>query len=261
MVGRYLHCGCTSSLAGKYKLPQCTKLNNWGNALSTLARVKLDNNQRDHTTPLLEAAIAKYEKSNAIKDGGHVVLGNWGNALLKLAEVQLGNNRRDHATPLLEAAIAKYDRSNALKSDNYEVLRNWGKALLVLAGLKQDECLCQQALDKFRTVLRTEPNELQTLYFCGVALLESAAMKQDDIPLLKEAEAVLSTAAAIAPDFVYDLARVKVKLGALEESRALLTRCQTAATLPPATYMKADPHFEAVRTENWFQNLLQSAAS
>ena len=234
---------------------------NWGNALLTLARVQADDNRPENVIPLLEAAIAKYEKSNAIKPGEHTVLGNWGNTLLMLAQIKLDDQLHDNALPLLEAAIAKYEKSNAQERGDYEMLGKWGKALLALAGLKQAERLYQQALDKFRAVLRVEPNELQTLHFCGVALLELAAMKQDDTSLLKEAEAVLAIAAVIEPDLVYDLARVKAKLGKLKASRALLTRCQTAATLPPASYMKADPYFAAVRAESWFQNLLQSAAS
>jgi tetratricopeptide (TPR) repeat protein len=114
-----------------FKLEDAAVYNNWGNALSELAKRK-EGNEAER---LFAEAIGKYEKALAITSDYYRAYYNWGTALSELAKRKEG----DEAERLFAEAIAKYEKAVAIKPDYYDAYNNWGVALLYLVRRKEGD--------------------------------------------------------------------------------------------------------------------------
>ena len=106
-------------------------LNNWGSALSDLAKTK----EGDDAEQLFSLAFEKYEAALKIKPDKHEALYNWGLALSDLAKTKEG----DDAEQLFSLAFEKYEAALKIKPDMHEALNNWGSALSYLAKTKEGD--------------------------------------------------------------------------------------------------------------------------
>jgi len=148
-------------------------LNNWGNALSNLAKTK----QGEEADRLFQEACEKYRAARRIKLDMHEALYNWGNVLFDWAVTKQG----EEADRLFREACKKYEAALKVKRDLYEALYNWGNALLVWADTKEAEeadCLFREACEKYRAALKVKPGLHEALNNWGNALLGLAKRKQ-----------------------------------------------------------------------------------
>ncbi len=164
-------------------------LNNWGVALSALARAK--NNDEAQ----LREAISKYKAALKIKPDSHEALNNWGAALAALARA------RNNDEALFREAISKFEATLKIKPDSHEALNNWGTALAALARAKNnDEALLREAISKYEAALKIKPDRHGVFYKWGVALDALARAKSNDEALFREAISKYEAALKIKPD-------------------------------------------------------------
>jgi Tfp pilus assembly protein PilF len=185
-------------------------LNNWGNALSDLARMK-EGKERE---TLFGDAMEKYERALQIKPDKHEALNNWGNALSALAGMKEGGERET----LLRDTMEKYEKAVQIKPDVYKTLNNWGNALSALAGMKEGgerEELQASALSKVATAcsLAKSAHDERSLSFYSAHYIHVAmtacadALRSDD---RGRARALFGEALEKYPEADHDRARKEI---------------------------------------------------
>jgi tetratricopeptide (TPR) repeat protein len=97
-------------------------LNNWGNALADLARIK----KGEDSDALFSQAAEKYQAALAAKPDMAEALVNWGNALLDQGGMKTGELREQ----LFSEAADKYQAALAIRPDMPEAFFKWGNVLL-----------------------------------------------------------------------------------------------------------------------------------
>ena len=145
--------------------------NNWGIALSKLARIKND-------LGLFEEAMEKYEKAITIKPDDHEAFNNWGNALYELAKIK-------NDPGLFEEAIEKYEKAITIKPDYHEAFYNWGNVLSNLAEINNDSGLFEEAIENYEKTIKLKPDYHEAFYNWGSAL-SSLYHKSKDPSLLEQ---------------------------------------------------------------------------
>ena len=140
--------------------------NNWGNAISELAKTKQDEK-------LFEESIEKYQKAIEIKDDFHGVFNNWGNAILGLAKI-----RRDEK--LFEESFGKYQKAIEIKDDFHQGFNNWGTAISDLAQLRQDEKLFEESIEKYQKAIEIKDDYHNAFNNWGNAILNLAKIRRDE---------------------------------------------------------------------------------
>jgi tetratricopeptide (TPR) repeat protein len=185
-------------IAEDFKVEDAGTYNNWGIALSYLAKRK----EGDERGRLFAEVFGKYEKAVAIKPDFHEAYNNWGTALSELAKCKEG----DEAERLFAEAFDKYEKAVGIKSVYYEAYYGWGATLLDLALRKEGEDaerLFTEAVDKFEKAVAIKPNYHEAYNGWGAALSELAKREEGDEAerLFAEAFGKYEKAVAIKPDF------------------------------------------------------------
>ena len=146
--------------------------NNWGLALSDLAKTKFGN----ESETLLKEACKKYDKAIQLKLDFYEAYSNWGNTLVKLAKTKSGNK----AEELYTEAFEKYNLATTYKKDKHEAYNNWGNALSELAKTKsgnEAEELYKEAFEKYNLATTYKQDDHQAYYNWGNALDDLAKTK------------------------------------------------------------------------------------
>lgn len=99
-------------------------LNNWGNALADLARLKIGEEAKADL--LFAEAERKYEAALALKPDMAEALFNWGSALLD----QGGTKKGEDADRISAKAAEKYQAALTIKPDMHEAFFRWGNVSL-----------------------------------------------------------------------------------------------------------------------------------
>ncbi|WP_428428024.1 TPR end-of-group domain-containing protein [Pararhizobium sp.] len=160
-------------------------LNNWGNRIGDLAKLKSDE-------ILYSQAFDKYEKALSIKTNYYEALFNWGAALGDLAKLN-----GDETT--YRKAFEKYEKAFSIKSDDHELFFTWGNTLGNLAELKSDEAIYRQAFEKYKKALSIKADGHEFLFNWGNALSDLAKLKSDEA-LYRQAFEKYEKALAIKDD-------------------------------------------------------------
>jgi tetratricopeptide (TPR) repeat protein len=150
----------------KIKKDYADPYNNWGVALTELAKLKNDEK-------LFEEAIEKHKEAINIKKDYADPYNNWGIALSELAKLK--NDEK-----LFEEALEKFREAIKIKKDNGYAYNNWGLALLDLAKLKNDEKFLEEALEKFKEAINIIKDKSDILNSWGTALVELAKLKNNE---------------------------------------------------------------------------------
>ena len=138
---------------------------NWGTAISDLAKIKQD-------VPLFENAFEKYEQATRIDPNYASAFYNWGIALYDLAEIK-------HDENLFKSSCEKYEQATRLDPSDASAFYNWGIALNNLAEIKQDGDLFKNACEKYDKATQLDPNYAYTFNNWGITLYNLAEIKQD----------------------------------------------------------------------------------
>ena len=183
--------------AAKTKPDMHEALNNWGNALTQLAR----RSEGDAARALWQQALEKYDAALKIKPDKHISLHNSANALNELAQV----SESDTARALWQKAFEKYDATLRLKPDMHETLIGWGDALDELAQRSEAgdaRAHALQAFNKYDAALKIEPNSYEALNNWGYALsrLAERCDRDEARALLLQAIERYQAAHQIKPD-------------------------------------------------------------
>jgi hypothetical protein len=101
-------------------------LDNWGNALSDWARMKIS--EGAEADPIFAEAAKKYEAALVIKPDMAEALFNWGSALLDQGGTKTGQD----ADRIFAKAAEKFQAALAIKPDIHEAFFKWGNALPVV---------------------------------------------------------------------------------------------------------------------------------
>ena len=197
--------------------------NNWGLALSDLAKTKFGN----ESETLLKEACKKYDKAIQLKLDFYEAYYNWGNTLMDLAKIKTGSE----AEKLYNEAFEKFKRATQDKPDFYEAYSNWGLALMELAKIKfgsEAEELYKDACKKYNKATQYKPDFYEAYNNWGSALRELAKMKSgsETEKLYKEAFEKYKLATLARPNFygtyynwgnaLMDLAEIKSGSKAVE---------------------------------------------
>lgn len=197
--------------------------NNWGLALSDLAKTKFGN----ESETLLKEACKKYDKAIQLKLDFYEAYYNWGNTLMELAKIKSGSE----AEKLYNEAFEKFKRATQDKPDFYEAYSNWGLALMELAKIKfgsEAEELYKDACKKYNKATQYKPDFYEAYNNWGSALRELAKMKSgsETEKLYKEAFEKYKLATLARPNFygtyynwgntLMDLAEIKSGSKAVE---------------------------------------------
>ena len=129
---------------------------------------------------LFADACDKYQKAVQIKPDYHMVYNNWGTALLELAKQKQGAE----ADKLFAESCDKYQKAVQIKPDKHETYNNWGTALSDWAKQKQGaeaDKLFAESCDKYQKAVQIKPDYYEAYYNWGTALLELAKQKKDDV--------------------------------------------------------------------------------
>lgn len=218
-------------------------LYNWGYALFDLAKRKKDEN-------LFQKSIEKYQQATVIKPDYHEAFYNWGSALSELATL-----KSDEI--VFQQSIEKYQKSLAIKPDQYDVFDNWGTALSELAQIRGDEALFQQAFEKYQQAIKIKPDFNRAFNNWGAALI-GAFQLTGQKKYLEKAYKVLAEAEKLNPDKVYNLACAYSLLNEKDKCKEKLWHCYAKKTLPSKANLVTEKDLENVRTEPWFEALINN---
>ena len=144
--------------------------NNWGNAISELAKTKQDEK-------LFEESFRKYQKAIEIKDDYHQGFNNWGTAILDLARMKQDEK-------LFEESFKKYRKAIEIKTDKHEAFNNWGTAISDLAKIRRDEKLFEESFEKYQKAIEIKDDFHQAFNNWGNAILDLAKIRRDENCLL-----------------------------------------------------------------------------
>ena len=200
LAGEYLEASEEYKVATILNPRNSEAYNNWGSALSDLAKTK----SGIKVEKLYEEAIEKYQKAIEYKLDNHEAYNNWGNALMKLAETKSGIE----AEKVYKESFKKYQKAIEYKPDFYAAYNNWGTALSYLAKTKsgsEAERLYSEAFEKYQCATEYKPDFHGAYYNWGVALSDLAKIKSgsEAEKLYNEAFEKYQCATEYKPDF-YD---------------------------------------------------------
>ena len=219
----YLEAAEEYKTASELKPEYSEAYNNWGLALSDLAKTKFGN----ESETLLKEACKKYDKAIQLKLDFYEAYYNWGNTLMDLAKIKTGSE----AEKLYNEAFEKFKRATQDKPDFYEAYSNWGLALMELAKIKfgsEAEELYKDACKKYNKATQYKPDFYEAYNNWGSALRELAKMKSgsETEKLYKEAFEKYKLATLARPNFygtyynwgnaLMDLAEIKSGSKAVE---------------------------------------------
>jgi tetratricopeptide (TPR) repeat protein len=216
---------------------------NWGIALHDLAKLKGDES-------LFEQSIEKYQQATTIKPDAHDALHDWGLALSYLAKLKGDES-------LFEQSMKKYQQAIVIKPDFHEAFNNWGNTLLDLAKLKGDESLFQQSFNKYQEAIAINPTKYDAFHNCGIALIGTFQLTKNKDYLDRAAE-ILERAEALNPDKVYNSACLYSLLNEKDKCKEKLWHCYNVKTLPDKAHLSNDRDLDNVRSEPWFEELINS---
>lgn len=145
--------------------------NDWGNALSDLAK-------QENDEILFRKSFEKYKIASELAPKETDVLYNWGNALLDLA-------RQNNDSSLFMESFEKYKRASQLSPQDVDVFNNWGSALSDLAKYQKDEALFRESFEKYKIASNLDPQNPNVFYNWGTVLL-GLALQNNDESLFKE---------------------------------------------------------------------------
>jgi tetratricopeptide (TPR) repeat protein len=175
------------SAIAKYKLalatnPTITEAhNNWGNALTDLARGEGPEGE----IRLLREALTHYKMSAPHSEVPDVDYCNWGKALHELA-------RRTGATRTFDDSFDKFRLAADYNPEYYSVFLSWGHALSDAARRSRSDALSAEAADKYRRASEIRPNDTASLHSLA-SELSSLAERNSGIKrkrLLKQATSI-----------------------------------------------------------------------
>ena len=223
--------------------------NNWGNALTDLAKQKDDE-------PLYNEGIEKYRKAIELKPDYASAYYNWGNALSYLAK-QNGDES------LYYESIEKYRKAIELKSDHADAYCNWGNALTDLAKQKDDESLYYESIEKYQKAIELKPDDAFAYNNWGATLINRAwqedNLKEKEgeiVELLNKAETLEKGVGSYNFTCLYALMNEKeVALDWLEKSLQYVKRFPREDYEQEKDFnnIKEDPRFKAL-LDKYFQN-------
>jgi tetratricopeptide (TPR) repeat protein len=128
---------------------------------------------RAEAMPILEDAVANYEKAVGLNPSCYQSLNNWGYALKFQAELHDGPK----ADRLLKQAVEKYERALQVKPDSHQVFNNWGHALKMRSDRHEGQAaeeLLREAISKYQAALAIKDDDFTALHNWGNALLAQA---------------------------------------------------------------------------------------
>jgi len=100
---------------------------------------------------------------------------------------------------VIEYSAIEYKKVVSLKPDYHEAYNSWGIALSCLAGLKGNESLYEQAIQKFQKAVEIKPDHDMAYNNWGLALSDLAKLKGDE-SLYEQAIQKYQKAVEIKPD-------------------------------------------------------------
>jgi tetratricopeptide (TPR) repeat protein len=154
---------------------------------------------RQDAMPILEEAVANYQRAVALNPTCYQSLNNWGYALKFQAELHDGPK----ADRLLKQAVEKYEQALQLKPDSHQMYNNWGHALKMRADRhegQEAEDLLREAISKYQSALAIKDDDFTALHNWGNALLAQAdkvggadgdRLRSEGMKKMKAAQAVM----------------------------------------------------------------------
>ncbi|MDR2554659.1 MAG: tetratricopeptide repeat protein [Fibromonadaceae bacterium] len=201
------------SKAVSLKSDYAEAFNNWGNALSDLAKSKQEES-------LFHEAFKKYDSAINFKSDYTEAFNNWGNALSDLAEIKQDKS-------LFHEAFKKYSEAIGTTMYNAFVYYNWGTALYHLADYEWNESLFEDAARKFNEAAKGSQNDEDIFNNWGNVLSDLAKIRKDE-SLFKEAIDKYNIAIQLNPndadvfcnlgETIFDLAKIKKNKSLCKES-------------------------------------------
>ncbi|MGB7604838.1 MAG: SIR2 family protein [Lutisporaceae bacterium] len=148
--------------------------NNWGNAISDLAKQKKDEK-------LYLESFEKYEKATKINPKNDSAFYNWGIAISDLAK------QKEDEKLYLES-FEKYEKATKINPKNDSAFYNWGIAIYDLAKQKEDEKLYLESFEKYEEATKINPKYDRAFYNWGIAIYDLAKQKKDEKLYLESIE-------------------------------------------------------------------------
>lgn len=216
--------------------------NNWGLALSYLARIKSDD-------ALYAEAIEKYKKAVELSPNDADLYNNWGVVLHDLAKMKSDET-------LYQEAIEKYKMAVELDPSDASAYNNWGLVLNYLAEMSANETLYQEAIDKYKKTIKLNPEEANAYYNWGTAELTRAKLFKRDINK-DHIENLLLRANQIEENLAsYNLACLYSTLDDKEKAFEYIEKVLTTEGNNIIEKTKNDPDFDNIKDDPRFNALL-----
>lgn len=172
LAGEYLEASEEYEVATVLNPRNYEAYNNWGIALSDLAKTK----SGIEAEKLYDEAIEKHQKAREYKPDSYAIYNNWGIALSDLAGTKSGSE----AEKLYDEAIEKYQKAIEYKPDYHEAYNNWGVALMKLAETKsgsEAEKVYKESFKKYQKAREYKPDFHEAYANWGYALVYLAQTK------------------------------------------------------------------------------------
>lgn len=216
--------------------------NNWGLALSYLARIKSDD-------ALYAEAIEKYKKAVELSPNDADLYNNWGVVLHDLAKMKSDET-------LYQEAIEKYKMAVELDPSDASAYNNWGLVLNYLAEMSANETLYQEAIDKYKKTIKLNPEEANAYYNWETAELTRAKLFKRDINK-DHIENLLLRANQIEENLAsYNLACLYSTLDDKEKAFEYIEKALTTEGNNIIEKTKNDPDFDNIKDDPRFNALL-----
>ena len=216
--------------------------NNWGLALSYLARIKSDD-------ALYAEAIEKYKKAVELSPNDADLYNNWGIALYDLAKMKSDET-------LFTEAIEKYKKAVELSPKYANAYYNWGIVLSDLAEIRSDDALYTEAIEKYKKAVELNPNDANTYgNWAGTELTRAKLFKRninkDHIEnLLLRANQIEENSAS------FNLACLYSTLDDKEKAFEYLEKALSTGDNNTIEETKTDPDFDNIKDDPRFNALL-----
>lgn len=216
--------------------------NNWGLALSYLARIKSDD-------ALYAEAIEKYKKAVELSPNDADLYNNWGIALYDLAKMKSDET-------LFTEAIEKYKKAVELSPKYANAYYNWGIVLSDLAEIKTDDALYTEAIEKYKKAVELNPNDANTYgNWAGTELTRAKLFKRDINKdhienLLLRANQIEENSAS------FNLACLYSTLDDKEKAFEYLEKALSIGDNNTIEETKTDPDFDNIKDDPRFNDLL-----
>jgi tetratricopeptide (TPR) repeat protein/NAD-dependent SIR2 family protein deacetylase len=231
-------------------------LNNWGIALSGLAKKK----EGKEADGLFKQSFEKYQKALEIKPDFHEALNNWGNGLSDLAKMKEGKE----ADGLFKQSFEKYQKALEIKPDYHEALNNWRNSIFDLAKMKEGkeaDGLFKQSFEKYQKALEIKPDKHEALNNWGTALSDLAKMKEgkEADGLFKQSFEKYQKAENLKEGHsAYNLACLYSLKGNETESLKWLEKGLIMESTPSRSHILADSDMDNIKNNDEFMRVLNT---